>query len=101
MEWHLGQALGQGEAADPEVAELGAGQAEGQVASSAALLMPAPEHLPGTLGSSALVVMDYCLRRGLSGRDWIKNWQRPVRRGVLQADFSEDSFPLGIPVSHL
>ncbi|XP_022281710.1 coiled-coil domain-containing protein 167 isoform X5 [Canis lupus familiaris] len=30
MEWHLGQALGQGEAADPEVAELGAGQAEGQ-----------------------------------------------------------------------
>uniref|UniRef100_A0A8P0SQW6 Coiled-coil domain-containing protein 167 n=1 Tax=Canis lupus familiaris TaxID=9615 RepID=A0A8P0SQW6_CANLF len=78
MEWHLGQALGQGEAADPEVAELGAGQAEGQVASSAALLMPAPEHLPGTLGSSALVVMDYCLRRGLSGRDWIKNWQRPI-----------------------
>ncbi|CAD7677783.1 unnamed protein product [Nyctereutes procyonoides] len=30
MEWHLGQALGQGEAADPEVAELGAGRAEGQ-----------------------------------------------------------------------
>lgn len=83
----------------PRSGWVGAGQGEGQKASSASLLTRAPEHPPGTLGS-ALAIIDYRLCRGLSGRDWIKNWLRPMRREVLQS-VSEKSFPLGIPGSHL
>lgn len=85
--------------ADPEVAGMGAGQGEGQKASSASLLTQASEHLPGTLGS-ALVIIDHCLCRGLSGRNWIENWLRPVKeRGAPVS--SKKSFPLGIPASHI
>lgn len=82
--------------ADPEVAGMGAGQGEGQKASSASLLTQASEHLPGTLGS-ALVIIDHCLCRGLSGRNWIENWLRPVKVRGAPVSLLEKVLPFGDP----
>ncbi|XP_044913408.1 coiled-coil domain-containing protein 167 isoform X2 [Felis catus] len=50
--------------------------------------LEASEHLPGTLGS-ALVIIDHCLCRGLSGRNWIENWLRPVKIDGLEEKLSQ------------